>query len=233
MLPGRVAVGPRKLVAGSESVAVMIDLGAPDSILCYRKCKGEERSPAGWAEIPAPDRTDFTYHRGRYFVLPKGECKTSVIDPDTGEVVEVVPSVGDQSGSGRRKYLVESSSGEDLFLVLAPSRTRTQRWNRFEVFKLDRNERESRWSKVRSIGKDVMFVDAHHGVAVPSCDHASGCRENCVVFLDEATLFRSYPVDDATCFRLYDIETDQIERLPYAHKSMKERKDPSWFIPSL
>lgn len=211
----------------------MVDLGAPNSILCYRKRNGEDHSPAGWAEILAPERSDFAFHRGRYFVLHKGECRTSILDPDTGEVVEVVPSVGDQSMSDRRKYLVESSSGEELFLVLAPSTTRTERWDVFEVFKFVWIGRESRWSKVRSIGEDVMFVDAHHGIAVPSCDYDSGCRGNSIVFLDETTFFRSYPVDDATCFRLFDIGTDQIERLPYAHKSMKERKDPSWFIPSL
>lgn len=231
-------------------LVVMIALSY-GNILCCRQIKsteGGEDVAGEWTlcgggdeNPPFENASDFTYYRGRYFVLDERESTTSIFDPDASRVVSVIPSVGtdrrylvsDRYSSVRRRYLVESSSGEKLFLVIAPSRTGKER---FEVFELDDTEGQAKWSKVNSIRNDTLFLDSDRAMALPATEF-NGYRGNCILFLNyeeedvssQISIYRPKAIGLSS----FDIGNDRVEELLCLDTNVWGDEKVVWFVPGL
>lgn len=201
-------------------------------LICEKKGGGEW---GVWREIswvPIATRLEFASHRGNYFVLDGGTGTTSVVDPRSLKEVSVIPSAhGNRGGTDTshcRYYLVESSSREELYLVVTSQRTMTTEGRRrFEVFRLDCGSGGSdrRWIEVRSIGEDMMFVDYRNVVALSARDF-HGRRGDCIYFVDYGAR--------VTCPSLFDVGSGGVEEVPYCWDDSRRRwKHHGWIIPTM
>lgn len=130
---------------------------------------------------------------------------------------------------GLQHYLVESSCGEELLLVLRNTRDLKER---FELYRLHHGS--GHWIETMGIGEDVLFVDDARAM----CFDASGfegCRGNCIYFLDYHEIDeRGYRRREGSGLRLFDVDKGQVERaLLFSDNYLTRWWFSSWFVPSL
>ncbi|XP_072960189.1 F-box protein SKIP23-like [Typha angustifolia] len=175
---------------------------------------------------------DAEFYKGQLFAITCGGI-LSTIDFSSPIKERVLVSSPPFAYHDNTVYLVDS--GEELMLVVRKYINGDlchRRTHQFEVFMLELDVRESRWSRMESLGDKILFVERGSSISLPAAG-LEGCKGNCIYFSDDYDVYLKDHVKtpDVGVFSMEDGNVQQLECYTPGTKSW--RPFPTWIVPYL
>ncbi|KAF3329576.1 F-box protein [Carex littledalei] len=211
-----------------------IFISGDDVVVCWESsgirtvglCQPGDRE---WKKIQIPSGANGQmYYKGLYYVNEKETLTTKVMDIKTGATMSTIPPliISKITGEPRRLDYLIVSTGE-LLGVCRSKWAKTVRDSKFEVYRLDEENKVPQWVKIDSIGDRVLFLDDTIGFSLKASEF-QGLKGDSIYFI-------AY---------LYPVDRDDLYEYPLCRYNMKNGRAEaalggdlvnmsSWFFPSI
>jgi hypothetical protein len=191
-------------------------------------CAADPTTAASWSPIRALydcNASSINYAGGKFFVFEEDVCRTTIVDAVTLAIAAVIPAPAVELPAEARVAV----AGDELFLLVK------SKWMYLfsddvdfsKAFHVNHRSVNPAWQELTGIGERALFVDSHHGFAVPTAGFGN---------LESNTIYSVSSKKVNYSVSAFSLETRTSKKLACRlnDQEMAMRGEmPSWIVPRL